>query len=91
MNFSGTLNVLRLIRDPSLCLPHCTISAFDQLPIPLSKAFQKSKGEKRPDIRAVVLDKDNCFALPHHLEVYGPYHVTLFAFHWRIYSKPLFP
>jgi phosphatidylglycerophosphatase GEP4 len=28
------------------------------------------------DIRAVVLDKDNCFAIPHTNEVHKPYHVS---------------
>lgn len=64
MNVSGTLNVLRLFYNPSLCLPHHTVSTFDQLPVPLSKAFTSSHGEKKPDIRAVVLDKDNCFSVP---------------------------
>ena len=74
MNASGTLNVLRLFVNPSLCLPHYTISTFDQLPIPLFNAFSSRNGEKKPDIRAVVLDKDNCFATPYHNTVYEPYH-----------------
>jgi phosphatidylglycerophosphatase GEP4 len=65
MNISGTLNVLRLFYNPSLCLPHATVSTFDQLPIPVPQAFPPKHGEKRPDIRAIVLDKDNCFAVPH--------------------------
>ncbi|KAF2251539.1 HAD-superfamily phosphatase [Trematosphaeria pertusa] len=73
MNISGTLNVFRLIRDPALCLPQHTVSTFNHLPIPLSKAFPKKDGEKEVDIRAVVLDKDNCFAVPHANEVYKPY------------------
>ncbi|KAF2762616.1 HAD-superfamily phosphatase [Pseudovirgaria hyperparasitica] len=74
MNISGTLNVFRLITQPSLCLPHATISTFNELPIPLSKAFTKGNDGKDADIRAVVLDKDNCFAVPHANEVYKPYH-----------------
>lgn len=76
MNISGTLNVFRLLRDPSLCLPQLTVSTFNHLPVPLSKAFPKGDGEKEVDIRAVVLDKDNCFAIPHTNEVYKPYHVS---------------
>ena len=75
MNISGTLNVFRLIRDPTLCLPHHTVSTFNHLPVPLSKAFATRDGEKGVDIRAVVLDKDNCFAVPHKNEVYTPYNV----------------
>ncbi|KAF2806576.1 HAD-superfamily phosphatase [Mytilinidion resinicola] len=73
MNISGTLNVFRLIRDPALCLPHHTVSTFNHLPVPLSRAFAARDGEAKVDIRAVVLDKDNCFAVPHADEVYKPY------------------
>lgn len=71
MNVSATLNVLRLIKNPPLCLPHATISTFNDLPVPLSDAF----GKLKPDIRAVVLDKDNCFAKPKENVVYKPYTV----------------
>ncbi|ENI03454.1 hypothetical protein COCC4DRAFT_143428 [Bipolaris maydis ATCC 48331] len=73
MNISGTLNIFRLLRDPTLCLPQHTIPTFNQLPIPLSKAFPRKQGEKEVDIRAVILDKDNCFAAPHTDEIYEPY------------------
>ena len=72
-NASGTLNAFRLLRDPSICLPHHTISTFNHLPIPLSNGIKK--GEKGADIRAVVLDKDNCFAIPHKNEVFEGYRV----------------
>ena len=74
LNLSGTLNVLRLFANPTLCLPHHTVSSFDKIPVPLSEAFTSAKGEKKPDIRAVVLDKDNCFAVPHANEIYPAYH-----------------
>ncbi|KAF2162144.1 hypothetical protein M409DRAFT_69354 [Zasmidium cellare ATCC 36951] len=76
MNISGTFNILRLLTNPSLCLPHHTISTFDQLPIPLSHAFTKRNGSektKNPDIRAIVLDKDNCFSIPKQNEIYPAY------------------
>ncbi|KAL9602473.1 MAG: hypothetical protein Q9179_002537 [Wetmoreana sp. 5 TL-2023] len=69
MNVSATLNFFKLIRNPPLCLPHATVSTFNDLPIPLSSAF----GTLKPDIRAVVLDKDNCFAVPKENVVYRPY------------------
>ncbi|KAL8717486.1 MAG: hypothetical protein Q9181_008321, partial [Wetmoreana brouardii] len=69
MNVSATLNFFKLIRNPPLCLPHATISTFNDLPIPLSSAF----GTLKPDIRAVVLDKDNCFAVPKENVVYELY------------------
>jgi hypothetical protein len=76
MNISGTLNVFRLIANPTLCLPQHTVSTFNNLPVPLSKAFPKKDGEKEVDIKAVVLDKDNCFAIPHTNEVHKPYTVS---------------
>ncbi|KAI4285470.1 MAG: hypothetical protein L6R38_000634 [Xanthoria sp. 2 TBL-2021] len=69
MNVSATLNAFRLLRNPSLCLPHATISTFNDLPVRLSNAF----GNAEADIRAVVLDKDNCFAVPKENVVYKPY------------------
>ena len=72
-NVSATLNVFRLITKPTLCLPHATVSTFNQLPIALNAAFQKYKNV---DIKAVVLDKDNCFAYPNSNVVYKPYQVS---------------
>lgn len=76
-NVSATLNVFRLLTKPTLCLPHATISTFDQLPLPLNTLFRKYKNI---DIRAVVLDKDNCFAYPESNEVYKPYQVRWSSF-----------
>ena len=76
MNTSATFNFFRLFRDPALCLPHITISNFNHLPVPLSTAFAQSEKDPRPDIRAVVLDKDNCFAKPREIKVYEPYTVS---------------
>lgn len=75
MNVSATVNVLRLLSKPSVCLPHATLSTFDRLPIPVSKAFITANGTVAPDIRAIVLDKDNCFAKPKENVIYGPYAV----------------
>jgi phosphatidylglycerophosphatase GEP4 len=75
-NVSATLNVFRLITKPTLCLPHATISTFNHLPIPLNKAFGKYKNV---DIRAVVLDKDNCFACPNSNDVHKPYKVRSYS------------
>jgi phosphatidylglycerophosphatase GEP4 len=72
-NVSATLNIFRLIARPSLCLPHATVSTFNQLPVPFNKAFEKYNNV---DIKAVVLDKDNCFAIPHSNEVHKPYEVS---------------
>ena len=74
LNLSASLNVFKLITRPTLCLPHHSVSTFADLPIPLDSVF-KAAGRKA-DIRAVVLDKDDCFAYPHSNEVYKPYKVV---------------
>ena len=81
MNISATLNIFRLIRDPALCLPHASVLTFNHLPIPISKAFVSQEKGQVPDIRAVVLDKDNCFARPKENVVYKPYIVRLLIGH----------
>jgi len=80
-NISATLNVFRLMARPNLCLPHATVSTFSQLPVPLNQAFGKYKNV---DIRAVVLDKDNCFAYPHSNEVHKPYKVSRLFFNMSL-------
>ncbi|OTA90264.1 hypothetical protein M434DRAFT_398140 [Hypoxylon sp. CO27-5] len=71
LNLSGTVNVFKLLAKPSLCLPHATVSTFNEIPSPLGKAFE-GRG-KKVDIKAVVLDKDDCFAYPDTNEVYPAY------------------
>lgn len=73
LNFSGTVSFFKLLVKPSLCLPHATISTFHDLPIPLEKAFEVQ--DRKADIRAVVLDKDDCFAYPNTNEIYPAYTV----------------
>ncbi|KAM3526885.1 hypothetical protein NHJ13051_003265 [Beauveria bassiana] len=71
LNLSASLNATRLLLKPSICLPHHTVSTFNDLPIPLDSVLH-ARGLKA-NIRAVVLDKDDCFAYPDAKEVYGPY------------------
>ncbi|POR36737.1 Uncharacterized protein TPAR_03037 [Tolypocladium paradoxum] len=70
-NLSASFNVTRLFFKPSLCLPHYSVSTFNDLPIPLDKG--PLKNGRKSNIRAVVLDKDDCFAYPDAKEVYEPY------------------
>lgn len=72
LNVSATLNIFRVLARPGLCLPHAKVSTFNDLPVPLNRAFEKYG---KVDIRAVVLDKDDCFARPNENEVYKPYRV----------------
>jgi phosphatidylglycerophosphatase GEP4 len=74
LNLSASLNITRLFFKPSLCLPHHTVSTFNDLPIPLEKGLQKD--DRKVEIKAVILDKDDCFAYPDSIEVYGPYQVN---------------
>ncbi|EFX04348.1 yhr100cp-like protein [Grosmannia clavigera kw1407] len=67
LNLSASVNVFRLLARPSLCMPQAVVPTFGDLPIPLDGAFsraQRPSDGARPDIRAVVLDKDDCFAEP---------------------------
>ena len=77
MNVSASLNAFKLLIKPSLCIPHSTISTFNDLPIPVSKAFMPLNGGNEPEIKAVVLDKDDCFAIPKENAIYKPYHVCI--------------
>lgn len=75
LNLSASLNVFKLLASPSLCLPHATVATFNDLPVPLEKAFEKEG--RKVDIKAVILDKDDCFAYPDSIVVHGPYKVEL--------------
>lgn len=74
LNLSGFANVFKLLAKPSLCLPHATVSQFSELPVPLEKAFE-TEGNK-VNIKAVVLDKDDCFAYPETNVIHPPYAVS---------------
>ncbi|KAG0669716.1 hypothetical protein C6P40_004562 [Pichia californica] len=65
-NLSATLNIARLAFNPQLCMPHQVIATFNNLQVPISI----------PDsnIKAIVLDKDNCFAKAHDDKVWPEYH-----------------
>ncbi|KAG5361733.1 Phosphatidylglycerophosphatase GEP4 [Yarrowia sp. C11] len=56
LNLSATLNTFKLLFNPSLIKPHVTVSNFSQLPVPIP-------GQNGAQIKAVILDKDNCFAV----------------------------
>lgn len=88
MNVSASYNVFRLIINPALCLPHATIPTFNHLPIPLENAFAVGEKGWKPDIRAIVLDKDNCFARPKENVVWGEYEVSNVHVLSALYSQP---
>ncbi|EDO17038.1 hypothetical protein Kpol_530p7 [Vanderwaltozyma polyspora DSM 70294] len=62
MNISATLNIFRLLYNPKLCVPQLAVPTFNQIPVPLD-----------PSIKAIVFDKDNCFAYPHENKVWNEY------------------
>ncbi|OAA54284.1 HAD-superfamily phosphatase, subfamily IIIA [Niveomyces insectorum RCEF 264] len=72
-NLSASVNVFRLLTRPALCLPHGVVPTFSDLPLPLGNAFPARPDGARPDIKAVVLDKDDCFAYPERSEVLPDY------------------
>ncbi|EPE09631.1 had superfamily phosphatase [Ophiostoma piceae UAMH 11346] len=73
LNLSASVNIFRLLARPSLCLPHGVVSTFNDIPVPLDSAFAARSGGKKPEIKAVVLDKDDCFAFPESSEVWPSY------------------
>lgn len=81
MNLSGTINAFRLLYAPRLVRPHVVLSQFSELTFPLETCIaaniwkQHGVDIPKPDIRAVVIDKDNCIAKPHALEVWPAYQV----------------
>ena len=80
INLSGTINMFRLLYAPKLARPHVVLHQFSDLTFPLGKCVATNVKKKygvdvEPDIRAVVIDKDNCFAKPHSLEVWPAYKV----------------
>lgn len=74
LNLSGSLGIFKLLSNPSLCLPHAAVSTFRDLPTPLDTAFKQNGFDA--NIKAVVLDKDDCFAVPETNEVHKPYRVS---------------
>jgi len=75
LNLSASLNIFKLLAKPALCLPHATVATFDDLPLPLEKAFTPKDKTNQVEIKAVVLDKDDCFAYPERNEVHAAYKV----------------
>jgi phosphatidylglycerophosphatase GEP4 len=66
-NLSATLNVLRLAFNPQMCMPHLVVSTFNEIPVPVNISGSEKK------IKAIVLDKDNCFAKAHDDKVWPDY------------------
>lgn len=77
-NLSGTLSSLSLLFRPSQCIPQAVVRNFNDLPLPLSRAFDNDKRFGKVNIRAVVLDKDDCFARPGETEVAPEFKVRCF-------------
>lgn len=65
-NLSATLNIARLFFNPQLCIPQIVVPTFNSLPVPITN----TSGEI---VKAIVLDKDNCFAKNHDDKVWPDY------------------
>lgn len=82
MNLVGIAYGLSCIFKPSRLLPSLVIDEFSDIPYNLSEVLANRNqpyvhdGKKRAtSIRALVLDKDNCFAKPHELTIWPKYQV----------------
>jgi phosphatidylglycerophosphatase GEP4 len=82
VNLSAALNAFRLLYEPQLARPHVVISQFSDLKFPLGNCIAMNVKRRFqtdirvPDIRAVVVDKDNCIAKPHQSELWHAYKVA---------------
>lgn len=74
-NLSASFNVVKILFKPGICLPHHTVPNFGELPIPLDKVLKREG--RNVDIKAVVLDKDDCFAYPEENDVFETYKVRM--------------
>ncbi|KAG4301760.1 hypothetical protein PCANB_001986 [Pneumocystis canis] len=78
MNIQELISCIFAFLRPSLLVPHITVESFAHLPNHLSNALKKSikpsfSQLKKIDIRAIVIDKDNCITIPGKLELYDQY------------------
>ncbi|KAH3899271.1 phosphatidylglycerophosphatase SCDLUD_004707 [Saccharomycodes ludwigii] len=64
-NLNAILNIYKIVLNPKLCLPTITINNFGELPIAHLK--------NNLGIKALVLDKDNCFAKPYENKIWPEY------------------
>ncbi|CCJ30982.1 unnamed protein product [Pneumocystis jirovecii] len=77
MNIGAILPSICALFRPSLLIPHITVGTFADIPDHLSSSLKNSI--KSPhfhldvDIRAIVIDKDNCISIPKKLELYDAY------------------
>ncbi|ODV61962.1 phosphatidylglycerophosphatase [Ascoidea rubescens DSM 1968] len=69
MNISATLNSIRLLFNPNLALPHQVCNDFNSIKVPIGQFIIQNQ----PKIKAIVLDKDNCFAEKGDDKVYAGY------------------
>lgn len=82
MNIGAILPSICALFRPSLLIPHITVGTFADIPDHLSSSLKNSI--KSPhfhldvDIRAIVIDKDNCISIPKKLELYDAYKVSSF-------------
>ncbi|KZZ92722.1 HAD-superfamily phosphatase, subfamily IIIA [Ascosphaera apis ARSEF 7405] len=69
------VTITTLFRNPAMLMPHLVIPTFLHLPEDIGSHLlpPSSNGAKQPDIRALVLDKDNTLTPPEELGFPAPY------------------
>lgn len=77
MNLPGLVQGLACVFRPSRLLPSITVDEFSDLPQNIADALKQVTRDEKIDIRALVLDKDNCFARPLTTEIWPKYQVSL--------------
>ncbi|KAG4306569.1 hypothetical protein PORY_000557 [Pneumocystis oryctolagi] len=77
MNIGAIIPCIRALFHPSLLVPHVTVESFAHIPYPLSNFLKNNIkhtfSDLEIDIRALVIDKDNCISVPGKLELYSAY------------------
>jgi phosphatidylglycerophosphatase GEP4 len=71
-NLPAILNVVPLLTQPSLCVPHLIIRDFAHLNLDRLKQL---------GIKAIAFDKDNTLTLPYSQQLYPSFRVILIVVH----------
>lgn len=71
---AARLTISLFLQKPDYLLPHLTIPNFLHLPVPLGPALPHAPNSPPPNIKAIVLDKDNTLCPPDSIALH-PAHI----------------
>ncbi|KTW29681.1 HAD phosphatase, family IIIA [Pneumocystis carinii B80] len=76
MNIRAIIPCFSSLFNPSLLVPHLIINNFSQIPINISQTLKlhfTHLSDSDINIKALILDKDNCITIPGDLNLYSSY------------------